>query len=248
MGKNYESGHARNEESFAKLIGFCESFGNSYNPGVEKLKLVNLKSKALAVKAAMADCQTKQIALTNVINKRRIAYNELNSISQRAMATLEISGPTAQTLASAKTIYRKLKGRRASAKKEEVPVNDAEAEKQAKKISDSQQSFVNQAAFFGSFIELLSTLQEYTPNEAELQISGMQIFHAQLISLNQEVIVADAEASNCRKARNQEMYIGPDCMIDTGYAGKKYIKASYGPNSAEVAQVKGISFKRPRKL
>jgi hypothetical protein len=247
MSKTYETGHAKNLANFNSLISFCEGYGSAYNPAALALQLSSLQTQAVDAQSAYEEAKKKQLAFNKVVDERMIAFAPLRSLSQRMLAALAASGCSSETLEGAKTINRKIQGRRKknTAAGVSEPTDDpTEGNKPAKSISASQQSYDNLSASFSAFIELLVGQAEYQPNETELQTTSLSSYLDTLKVANKAVIDAYTLWSNTRINRNKVMYAKGTGMVDIAQLVKNYVKSVFGNGSPEYKQVSPLEIKK----
>ncbi len=248
MSKTYETGHAKNLANFNSLISFCEGYGNAYNPAALALTLNSLQTRASDALNAFEEAKKKQLAFNKAVDERMIAFGPLRSLSQRMLAALAASACSNETLEGAKTINRKIQGRRKSkttaGATEEPTEGQPDADKPTKNISASQQSYDNLCASFSAFIELLNGQTEYQPNETELQTTSLYSYLDTLKAANKTVIDAYTLWSNTRITRNKVMYAKGTGMVDIAQQVKNYVKSVFGNGSPEYKQVSPLEIKK----
>jgi hypothetical protein len=126
-----------------------------------------------------------------------------------------------------------------------APVVAAEAtEAQVEKtISASQMSFDNQVDQLNKIIELLKLEAQYSPNEADLTVAGLQARLNGLKTANSGVINGYTQWSNSRLQRDNQLYNPVTGLVATALAVKKYVKSVFGAGSPQFKQVSGLEFK-----
>ena len=240
MASQSETGHAKNVATFNTLISFCQGYGSQYQPAVAALEIVNLQSQLAAAENALNESKKKQVAFNKVVDERMNAFEPLKPLAQKMMAALSASGVSSQTTEGAKTIYRKLQGRRAG----KIQATENASPDSPKNISVSQLSYDNQMANFSALIALLETLPEYKPNETELQISSLTTYLIQLKTANNAVIEAYTAWSNSRISRDETLYGKNGGMIDTALQVKNYVKSVFGNSSPQFQQISALQLVR----
>lgn len=142
MASTSETGHAKNVANFEDLISFCTGYGASYNPSKASIKLPALNTLFTSAKATLTTINTTLPANTNAVNAREIVFTPLSKLITRVVNAVEASSVSKQVIADAKTIARKLQGKRASDKLPTVLDNPATPEDESQKsISAAQMSF-----------------------------------------------------------------------------------------------------------
>ena len=240
MASTSETGHAKNIATFNTLISFCQGYESQYKPAVAALEIGNLQSQLAAAENALNESKKKQVAFNKVVDERMNAFEPLKPLAQKMMAALSASGVSSQTIDGAKTIYRKLQGRRAG----KIQATENTTPDTPKNISVSQLSYDNQMANFSALIALLSTLPEYKPNETELQTSSLKAYLMQLKTANNAVIEAYTAWSNSRISRDETLYGKNGGMIDTALQVKNYVKSVFGNSSPQFQQISALQLVR----
>ena len=240
MASTSETGHAKNVATFNTLISFCQGYESQYKPAVAALEIGNLQSQLAAAENALNESKKKQVAFNKVVDERMNAFEPLKPLAQKMMAALSASGVSSQTTEGAKTIYRKLQGRRAG----KIQATENASPDSPKNISVSQLSYDNQMANFSALIALLETLPEYKPNETELQISSLTTYLIQLKTANNAVIEAYTAWSNSRISRDETLYGKNGGMIDTALQVKNYVKSVFGNSSPQFQQISALQLVR----
>lgn len=235
-----EIGHAKNIANFQDLIAFVESYGSIYNPSKNALKLPQLNALVTLSQTHLEEVITKNTIYNNAVNERIIEFANLKGLSTRIINALETTDATKEKVNNAKTLNRKLQGKRAS---QTTTATDPNAPA-PNTISASQQSYDQQIQHLAGLIAVLQTEASYTPNETDLTIAGLTTKQANLNAKNNAVSVAYANVSNSRITRNNTLYNNETSLVQTATEVKKYIKSIFGATSQEYAQVKGIQFKK----
>lgn len=236
MASQSETGHAKNVATFSTIISFCQGYGSQYQPTLAPLEIANLQSLLQAAQNALDDCKKKQLNFNNEVDKRMQTFQALKPLAQKIIAALSVSGATTLSIEGAKTIYRKLQGRRAT---KLAPPTDPNTPS-PKNISVSQLSYDNQLANFSALIALLESLPEYKPNETELQTSSLSTYLIQLKTANNALTEAYTAWSNSRISRNETLYGKYGGMVDTALQVKNYVKSVFGASSPQYQQISAL--------
>jgi hypothetical protein len=242
MASNSETGDVKNIEAFKTIINLCESYAADYNPSANLLKLTNLQTQLSNIQNAQADLVKKQTTLNTTIDQRIKTFSNLKPLTTKLLNALIVSGADTLNIQTAKTLTRKIFGKRAT------PIQAPADLNQPTPIttSVSQLSYTNQVAHFSALTELLSAIAQYQPNETELQTAQLQTYIAQLENANTSVTQANTNYSNTKIIRNNQLYAPLTGIIDTAYYVKSYIKSLYGPSSKQYKQISGIKFTRKK--
>ena len=248
MTNTSETGHAKNVTNLESLITSIIALETSYNPSRDSIKLTSLQTLLTASTESLNAVNIAQAAYSNAVAARKVAFEPFSKLITRVMNSLKASGASTQVVQSARTIVRKLQGRRASAKITEEEKKALEAEgKEVNQISASQMSFDNRIENFDRLIMLLSSIPLYNPNEAELKVEALKALHNQLKEKNTEVILPIVQLSNSRIARNKILYSENTGLVDVALDSKTYIKSIFGATSPQYKQISKLRFIRPKR-
>lgn len=239
-----ETGDMKLLGNFRKFIDLVSADAN-YQPANPALQTASLQTQYTAALAAVEGIADKMGPNKVAINERQSAFEALPSLVRRSRNMLKASGADKKILDDAETYVRKLTGKRKSAKTKDdpsTPENEAGANHSA-----SQLSFDNQLGNFGSYIAILKSVPVYTPNENDLKTTGLEAAHADLVAKNNAVTTTFVPLSQTRGVRDQLLYLGADCVVNTGLLGKAYVNAAFGSSSQLFKQIKGLKFARQQK-
>ncbi len=248
MTNTSETGHAKNVTNLESLITSIVALETSYNPSRDSIKLPALQALLTASKESLNAVNIAQATYSNAVAARKVAFEPFGKLITRVMNSLKASGTSTQVVQSARTIVRKLQGRRASAKITEEEKKALEAEgKEVNQISASQMSFDNRIENFDRLIMLLSSIPLYNPNEEELKVETLKALHNQLKEKNSEVILPIVQLSNSRMTRNKILYSENTGLVDVALDSKTYIKSIFGATSPQYKQISKLRFIRPKR-
>ena len=244
MASTSETGHAKNVSNLDSLITSIIALGTTYNPSRDSIKLTALQTLLNESKESLNAVNIAQAAYSNAVTARKVAFKPFSQLITRVNNSLKATDTTIQVDQNARTIVRKLQGRRASAKitEEEKKILEADG-KEANQISASQMSFDNRTENFNKLIMLLSSVPFYNPNEDELKIETLKALYNQLKQKNTDLIIASVQLSNSRIARNKILYNENTGLVDITFDSKTYIKSVFGATSPQYKQVSRLYFK-----
>jgi hypothetical protein len=247
MASKSETGHAKNLANFATLISFCTGYGSSYNPSREALKVANLQTVFDAAETALSDCKDVETALKNATNARKDLFKPIKKLGTKIINAFVTLGLTDTTNNSAKSINRKLQGKRATPKDEPQNPPPTDGQENSTPLpnynSVSQQSFDYIIEYFDALIKLVASHEEYQPNEPELQVTALNTLLVNLKLANQNVLTAETSFSNQLITRNNIMYAYKTGLVAIAADVKGYVKSMYSSSSPQYKQVSGLSFK-----
>ena len=238
-----ETGHAKNVANFEDFISFVTAYGVTYNPTKVPIKLASLNTLFTTAKADILNVTTKTVAFNNATNARVLLFDPIRGLSTRLVNAFKTSDATAEMVKDAKSINRKLQGKRAKEIQATVDPNAPAPNT----ISASQQSYDQLIEHFTKLIELLKTTEaNYAPNEVDLKIVTITAQLAALKTANTNVSNAYTTVSNARIARDKTLYKDKTGLYDITLAVKDYVKSLYGATAPEYKQISKIKFTKPK--
>ncbi len=265
MASTSEVGHAKNVAHLSDLITYCVSYGTSYNPSNNAIKISPLNALLASAQTALTNVINDSTSNTAAINARIIVFQNIKKLATRMFAALNGSGATAQQKANAKTINRKIQGSRAKITPPPTPnpnsTNGTTPNTSNQKtspppstttpvtpatphtVSVAQLSYDNLIQHFQAFIAMLQSVPTYNPNETDLKIASLNTYLTSLNTANNAAVVAQTKLNNTRIARNKILYLPATGLCAIGDEVKDYIKSVYGANAPEYKQVRAIKFK-----
>lgn len=245
MATTTERSHAKNVANLEILISFCMGYGTTYKPGNANLKTEALNTLLASAKTTLANVNAALPPYTNAVNTRLIAFAPLSKLVTRVINALASSNISPQAVADAKTIARKIQGKRATPKQPTIPQNPETPQNEAPKTSStSQMSYDNRVENLHKLIQLLASQTNYAPNETDLQITTLTTLLTDLRTKNTATLTSLAPLSNARIARNTLLYTTTTSLINIALDVKKYIKSLYGATSPQYKQISGLKFSR----
>jgi hypothetical protein len=189
-----------------------------------------------AVSAVAAARAPNKLAMTD----RETAFSGLRALAVRSRNFLKASGAPKGVVDDAETFMRKLGGGRKSAKIKDDP-NTPEDESKGSS-SASQMSYDNQIGNFESYIEILKNIVAYNPNEADLKVTALTAFAADLTAKSNEVSTTSATLNQARGVRDQLLYLSDDSIVNTAKLAKAYVQAALGSDSQLFKKIKVLKF------
>ena len=242
-----ETGDMRVLSNFRKLIDQV-SADAGYNPSNPLLAKTALETQYAAAHAAVENVAAKLAPNRIATGERVDAFEAMESQVKRSRNLLKASGASKQVLDDAETVVRKVLGRRKSAKaqpvtdvpdKADTPENQAGANHSA-----SQMSFDNRLGNLNGYLAILTVATSYKPNEADLKLAALKAMAADLRAKNEAVSAAFSPLSQARGVRDNLLYTGANCVVNTALLIKSYVSGAMGTKSQLHKQVKGLQFAR----
>lgn len=243
MTSTSEVGHAKNVANFEDLIAYCTAYGAAYNPSKTTLQLTSLNTLLTTAQAEITNVATAKNNFDTVTGERQLAFEPLKPLATKIFNYLSVTDATMQTIADAKTINNKLQGRRSGTVRE-TPPTEGDGETETNTVSVSRQSYDSLTENFSAYIDLVSSVPSYTPNETELTTASLTTFLTNLQTANTNVINAEVAYSNARISRNNVLYAENTGLVAVALDVKKYVKAVFGATSPQYKQISGIKFTR----
>src|SRR3990172_11156005 len=113
MSSTSETGHGKNVANFEDLISFCTGYGTAYNPSKVNIKLPALNTLFTNAKTVLETVKSTKTIFDNGTNIREIGFEPFKKLCTRIVNALEATDASKQTVNDAKTINRKIQGKRA---------------------------------------------------------------------------------------------------------------------------------------
>ena len=238
-----EVGHAKNVANFEDLIAYCTAYGSTYNPSKISLQLLSLNDLHTTAQTEISNVITSKNTFDTATGDRQLTFEPLKPLATKVFNYLSVTDAISEIIADAKTINNKLQGKRTGTTAENPPT---EGENQNNTVSVSRQSYDMLTENFASFVDLVSSVPSYTPNETELTTVSLNNYLIELQTANTNVINAEVVYSNARISRNQVLYADNTGLVAIALDVKKYVKAIFGATSPKYKQISGIKFTKPK--
>ncbi|MEP2671193.1 MAG: hypothetical protein ABJH04_19475 [Cyclobacteriaceae bacterium] len=231
--------HAKNVESYSRLVDICTGYGGTYNPGRQTLQLKAMRALLNEAQSSLQLVKQTVSDYNNATNDREIAFEEIQKTATSVVRMLKSAGVSAQTMDDAKHLMRLIKGRRA---KPRPAIPSEEAEGTIRKRSFTHQSYVSIADNFGELVQMVMTQPQYAPNEEELKIPALQVLIQKAKAMMDKVSQTRVAWTKARMKRNAMLYKARTAVYGTAMAVKQYVGAVYGLQSDEYKQLARLSF------
>lgn len=230
------TGHVINVANFETLIAFCAGYKDAYQPGNPLISLDALRDKAKQAREILAECSKKRIAYENAVGARIEAFKDLKPLATRIISALSVSGVSSQTMESARSINRRIQGKRLRTRKS--------AEEQGiKTISSSQLSYDTRISNLDSLIAFVSTHPEYQPHEPMLRPEGLRAFSVQMKTLYDAVGTCENPWYFARASRDNALYSPDDGLVRLAGLVKGYLKSVFGAADPAYAEINRLQFR-----
>jgi len=237
MASTSETGHYKNIANFNLLREHCITIGADYNPSNTTIQLPGLLLAYTTVFNQHQAVNTAKQPFIDAVNQREIAFIDMAKLATRTFNALAASANIQPNiLDDARTILRKIRGKRAS---KTIPESEIQ-------ISVSQRSYDNLYDHFSEFVALVSAVPTYTPNEPQLQTMQLQAFAANLLAKNNAFNQTSTLYTKARITRNTDLYHPQNGLVALAGAVKAYIKSAFGGNSSAYQTVGAIKFTKQK--
>ncbi len=233
-----ETGHARNAASFDEIITVIKSFGLSYNPASNLIKIPELESLKNKLDEKLLAVNEKTAIYKDKIYARQNAYEKMSSLAARIVNTMIALGIDSKIQTQAKNTLAKIRGGKNKKR------NDAADSSQTavKTVSVSQMSFDQRKNNFSALVELAAAQSLYAPNEDDIKITSLRSYLNLLQNLNQEADQAANDLTVARQNRDNILYAKDTGVLTIAQRVKAYVKGAFGPKSPEYNRIKSIKF------
>lgn len=252
MASTSETGHAKNVANFEDLIAKCTGFGPAYNPTKNSIKIAAMTTLLNSARNSLQTLKTTKTVYDNATNSREIAFANLKKLCTRVVNALGATDSAKQTVADAKTINRKIQGKRADNKTTSplVPPTDTTTPPvpDFSQISVSQQSYDSLIDNFSKLIVSVTAEPLYIPNEIDLKVTALNTTLTNLKTANTGVINVTPAYRTALISRNTSLYQPDTGLVYIALEVKKYVKSVFGAKSTQYAEISGIQFKKQVKL
>jgi len=238
MNSTSERGHAKNVALFETLIAFCNGYGAAYNPTNNKLLISSLNEKLDKSRLKVKGVKDTKHPLDSVVGARQLLFKPLKPYSTRVINALIVQDAPATVVKDARTIIRKLTGKRVN--------NSVTGTPEQNQVSVSQQSYDRLIDNFEELLVLAQTERTYNPNEEDLKTTAIQTYLDSIKAINTQVKNALVPYGNALIARDKELYEVETGLVDTALEVKKYVKSIFGASSREYQLISSIEFSKPK--
>lgn len=232
MSKNSASGHNGNLTDLNELIKACTTLGSLYNPAAQNLSVQSMTLLYQRANTLQEALVTAESELKTLIATRFNAFEAFGTYIISVRNIFESTCDDQKQIDQFDTIYRKLKGRRAT----EIEKSDkamADPNLLPKKhISSSQTGFDDTLLNFKKAISNLQLFDSHKPNEEEYAIPCLTNHYQALADINDKTKEAYNKYVEALNNRNFAFYAPGIGVVDIGRKAKKYVKGILKPGNA----------------
>jgi hypothetical protein len=231
--------------TFEKLLGFCNEQKTVYNPSKASIQVAALGTLLTQSQNQLKAADVSRIAYENAVNARQTAFSTLQQKASRIIDALVASGASAETLADARAIRRKLKAHPKVLVPPPAKTASADVTEPEEKVyrSISQLDRASMIKNLEMLISRVSAEPLYKPNETDLSIAALNTYAAHLRTANKNVISTYEALRTANRILNQTLY-GANGICGIGRATKAYIRSVYGFSSIEHKAIAMFQFKK----
>ncbi len=253
MSTFFETGHQKNVANILKLNQTIATFGATYNPSNNNIKLPALGTLYTNANTKLTDVNTNFTNWKNATNSRELIFKPLTTQVTQILGALQSLGIPQQTIDDFESQVKKFRSSGSKLTKADSGIVEAPPEAKIGEPvetvetishSTSQRSFDNQLQHFQKIILILQSVPAYNPNEVPFKVITLQAQLANLISLNNAANTSYATLKNARIQRNTFLYAKDTGVLDLVKQVKAYVKSVYGASSQQYAAVNAIKFTR----
>ncbi len=242
---NSNQGHCKNVVNFENLIETCISFGSSYNPTRESLKISALKDLLEKANENIRQLKQDEDDFLAVTNSRKSVFAPLKILSTRIVNALDASGASRDTVVKARVINRNLQGQQQQ--KNTIPAGFQAGIEENIGHSHSLHGYKEKAADLENLLKTVEKEPAYQPNEPALSIENIKKYFSQIQEANNSVAAVSERLHLTREARNELLYEPEAGLVTVAFGVKKYIRSVFTASSSEFKNANALKF-RNRKV
>src|ERR1700754_3975701 len=112
MNSSKERSHKANVANFEAMLTYIGTLGTRYNPGPDRQKLTYMQSRFTSTQAIMTALATAEQNDTVARNNRRDLFDTLTPLVARVVRIFSTCDVSESTLNNAKSILKKMRGKR----------------------------------------------------------------------------------------------------------------------------------------
>ncbi|MGL2965236.1 hypothetical protein [Flavobacterium sp. XGLA_31] len=232
-----EVGHAKNVTNFKALIQLLQEMGPLYQPYNTQIKIADLLTLSSQLDVSIQNLADKTAPFKTAVANRENGFLPLRKLSTRIKNSFNSLGLSKAENDNVMALVKKIRGDQAKATNPNPENQDTQT------ISNAQMSYTNRATNLQTLISLLTSYPNYTPNEDDLKITGLNNLYTQLKDLNTIATEKTYELITARKQRNDLLYNNPVNLLDLVGPIKDYLKSIEGAADYYRAAV-NLKFRR----
>ncbi len=228
--------HIKNVQSLEKLLGICTGFGESYQPGKQKLQVEAMAALVSQAQQCLREVAAAKAAYNSATNSREFVFDSLGPLRPRLIGALIASGVPQATVDDARVFVRKFNGYKGTGR-DPLPSEATSRGRRARGLD-----YVSLAGHFEELLMALSDAEGYDPGQEDLLLSALEENLTAIRISNSRVAEAMHLLYLARNKRDDLLYRQPDSVYQVIRMAKEFVKSVYGLNSTEYRAVKGLTF------
>lgn len=238
-------GHNENVSNANVLLSRVSTFGKTYNPSNSLLLMSNFSDLTRRGLEANAAVDVADIAKQNARSARSIEYDDVDSLADRSLNALKVSGASEPTIEQAKSMVREIHGKRAT-KLLTTAEHDAAklAGNDVKQVTKHNSDVETKAINMGKYGQFLISIPEYIPNEVDITGNALTAKATNMKAKNEALMSAETNAKSAMTNRDKILYADNTGLVDVATNIKTYVKSVFGSTSAEYKQISDLKFKK----
>jgi hypothetical protein len=237
------AGHKQNVTNLNVLSSRVSSFGSAYNPSNPTLTQPNLDLVGRNGQNANDRVDVAHVAFLNARAARINAAGDLDALVTRSLSAVKISGATTATIDQAKSLARKVHGKRASKILSEQELVAAKAEgHEVNQVGKHDSSYTIKIDNFSKYGLYLSSIAEYRPNEPDITPVALNTKLSDLKMKNIDYLNAVTAYESALASRDVVLYADHVGVVDVAQNVKTYVKSVFGATSPEYKQISSLVF------
>lgn len=246
--------HAQQVAAWGKLLGLCNTLGDSYKPSKDSMKGTALENLLHESENQVTAVHKAEAVLANAISERQQAFHQLPFIGTRVVNALEALGPPLEHLNNVNRIRKRFRTQalytsRGTAQ-ESSPGGQAGQTNGGTENSSETVSRKRAQGDLNSKIDnmqlLINHLENgppYATSEDDITIEGLKQFLVALRQKNETVLQAQRELQQTKLKRDEMLY-GKNGMHNIARMVKRYVHSVYGFKSPQFKTISKIKFKK----
>lgn len=236
--------NVKNVQALEQLLGICTGLGGSYKPGNQNLQVKAMTTLLSQARNVLSEVHSARTGYEIATNHREDAFSHLKPLTIRIISTLLAGGAMPQTVADARTMSRKIFGKRISQDRAPLPAEGEETPKTRRRARGLD--YESLTSHFAKLLETVAASPRYLTNEQDLSVDALRKQLAALQKHNSSVIEATVAWKNARIKRDEILYTLDRNLYDSGQRAKQYVKSAFGNQSEVYQTVSKIRFTKPR--
>jgi len=252
MNTNLSSSHGSNVTNLQLLITDVTGYGNRYDPSNANIKLPALQATQTLGLNAVNAVEIAEPINTKAKAERDKGFKVLSKQSTRINNAFIAAETDKTARAHVRSLVLLIQSGRVNPKdptpapQEPVPAaqEQAAAPKVATDNASHKMNFGNRLDSLFKLIQFLAIYPAYSPNEADLSITGLSALYDDLKAKNQAANESEIPLTKARIDRGNALYTPVTGLVYVGQDTKSYIKSVFGATSPQYLRVSKLKFRK----